>query len=477
MEAHVPGMVVFRDREGLKVAQLMVPTGDSDIGLEEVPAAGSTLSASANGVTVELALRSRDSREWQVRGVLCYHRILGPDSWRQLLRSSRRGSLPWEGDPEWQCPVGQVVAAEDAAQMFLNSIWLPGDLVSGQNGNAVRGLTLARLYYEEIGKTGSGRVAAAAVSGAGVVGKLKRALHNSEVIQEAVDALVQKISARLTQRQNGLVLLHGSSVIGEGFCLVEGCMSGLDVRGSIDWKQGDFLGFAGVYECIAAEVASIAQRVLGDDVRISAAQQTADMEFSRRLKRRRALSGVDEFWAYSVRRGVGVKDEVWLEMRVPPFLLEIETGEVLDYTEQPARVLLRLGTDTYYPQYYLHELFVHAANRKSQRAWQYFPNVSEWDKSTRTGFLCCHIKPGENVEGFRDRDAPVGGLLRALVEAAHDAVLLGYKASNTETVHRRPSDALEYARDNGRPVPYVVRGHEEALAREQNGSLFVRYAR
>ena len=478
VEAHVPGIVVFRDQEGLKVAQLIVPAGDTEIGLEEVPAAGATFAAKTNGMPVELALRARSSREWHVYGMLYYHNVFGPDVWRHLLRMSRSQSLPWESNAAWQCPVAQVVSAKDAAQLFLNSLCLPGDPGAGSGGTAVRGVTLARLYYEVISKAGSGRVSNAAVPGADAVSRLRRALYDSDAIRNAVDELMKAVSRCLTHRKNGMILLPEGSVAGKGFRLIDGGKYGLDFGGRIDWQQVGPTGLAGVYECITAQLASVGQGLLGDNARLSAAQQMADLKFLQRLTRRRPLSGVDEFWAYSVRRGTGAKgDEIWLEMALPPFLLEIDSGEVLDYTEQPARVVVRLEADTYYPQYYLHELHLHVVSRKLQNAWRNFPNVGEWDSSSRTGVLCCHQRPGKDVVRLKDRKAPAGVLIRALLEAAHDTILLGYKASNDESLHHRPAALLEDVREQDKTVPYKVRSLQDALAKEKKGALFLRYAR
>lgn len=230
----------------------------------------------------------------------------------------------------------------------------------------------------------------------------------------------------------------------------------------------------------APETAGLRQAVDGQDERNHA--------FSKEV-RARQIHGTGTAWPFSVtwrpahnfatRRRAQPADEFWLRYQLPPFMLEAGRGLVLDYSapEAAASVAIRLDGETVYPSAYCHGLFLQPHGEAWKRAWLNYPNVGGRECGADAWPICCGDGPLATLKRSLSAKLSPGQMLKTALQTGHDTVLLGFRASNPNSVFHIPTAIVDEARIKKVEVPYRVLSPPEVWEKRRRGVLFIPFER
>jgi hypothetical protein len=154
-------------------------------------------------------------------------------------------------------------------------------------------------------------------------------------------------------------------------------------------------------------------------------------------------------------------------------------GLILDYSEPEAAasVVIRLGASASYPAHSQFPLYLHAHTPAGRKPWAHYPNVNGSIPVTDVWALCCAEGPAAALETARKNHQSPGRFLKQLLQVGHDAVLLGYRASNPNSVYHAPGSLVEAGPKGKVEHPYRVLSRAAAEGKQRQGTILVPYAR
>jgi hypothetical protein len=408
-------------------------------------------------------------RSSRVTRVLCVVKALQPVDGRALTEELARHVVPAVN------PSGPNDHAE------------PRSATAGLVGNRMElygATTLARLFRDVITRNGDGWPEFTGLHRHRLTQRIRQATGAGVDARGAEDALtrawgeIDRDQAMLVQGAKGL-LLNKLRVESSARHL---CLSG-DVAGVRPSPIPVRRLHHGLAEAIADQNTDlgVCQSAL-DRVR------DRDRRFFEELARAGALSGVGDAACFSVRkkapaagdRGREQGQELWLCYRLPPFMVEVSAqGLILDYSEPEAAasVVIRLSASAGYPAHSQFTLYLHAHTREGRKSWAHYPNVNGSIPVTDVWALCCAEGPATAVETARKNHQSPGRFLKQLLQVGHDAVLLGYRASNPNNVYHTPGSLVAAGPKGKAEHPYRVLSRAAAQGKQRQGTILVPYAR